>query len=192
MFKERDIKRLKEKGIDLKAAEQQIGFLKNGFPFMKLARAATINQGIKKLNNKQVNDYVEKFEKAGSLGRIKFIPASGAATRMFKALFEFDELFRQSNYDPNILSREAYKHVKECFDRIKDFAFYHELEKEVKKSGTSLINALNNKDYHIILSALLGDKGMNYGSLPKGLLTFHRYGNHSRTAVEEHLVEGSG
>jgi hypothetical protein len=111
---------------------------------------------------------------------------------MFKALFEFDELFRQSNYDPKILSNEAYKHVKECFDRIRDFAFYPELEKTVRKSGTTLPDALKNKDYHIVLSSLLGKEGMNYGNLPKGLLTFHRYGNQFRTAVEEHLVEGSG
>jgi hypothetical protein len=192
MFKERDNKQLKEKGIDLKAAEQQTGFLRKGFPFMKLAKAATIHQGIKKLDDKQLKENIRKYEASGGLNRVKFVPASGAATRMFKALFEFDALFRQSNYDPKILSREAYKHVKECFDRIKDFAFYPELEKAVSKSETTLANAMKNKDYHIILSALLGNNGMNYGNLPKGLLTFHRYGLHSRTAVEEHLVEGSG
>jgi len=192
MFKERDIKQLKAKGIDLKAAEQQIGFFKKGFPFMRLAKAATTHQGIKKLNDKLLKEYIGKYEEAGGLNRVKFIPASGAATRMFKALFEFDELFRQSNYDPKILSREAYKHVKECFDQIKDFAFYPELEKSVSKSGTTLANAMKNKDYHIVLSSLLGNTGLNYGNLPKGLLTFHRYDHHSRAAVEEHLVEGAG
>jgi hypothetical protein len=192
MFKERDNKQLKEKGIDLKAAEQQIGFLKKGFPFMKLAKAATTQQGIKRLTDKQIKEFVAKYEKAGETNCVKFIPASGAASRMFKALFEFDELFRQSNYDPKILSREAYKHVKECFDRIKDFAFYPELEKAVAKSGTTLVDAMGKKNYHIIVDSLLGGDGMNYGNLPKGLLTFHRYDHNSRTAVEEHLVEGSG
>lgn len=192
MFKENDLKQLKAKDLAVKAAEQQIGFLKKGFPFMRLARAATIQNGIKKLNDKQLNDYISIYEKASHFDRIKFVPASGAATRMFKALFEFDDLFRQSNYDPKILSKEAYKHVKECFDRIHEFAFYPELEKAVSKSETTLENALNNKDYHILLSSLLGNSGMNYGNLPKGLLTFHRYGKQSRTAIEEHLVEGSG
>jgi hypothetical protein len=192
MFKERDSKQLKEKGIDIRVAEQQIGFLRKGFPFMKLAKAATLQHGIKKLTDKQLKDYILKYDGAEGLSRVKFVPASGAATRMFKALFEFDELFKQSNYDPKILSKEAYKHVKECFDRIKDFAFYHELEKTVSKSGSTLSNAFLNKNYHIVLSSLLSGKGMNYGSLPKGLLAFHRYGDHFRTAVEEHLVEGSG
>lgn len=192
MFKERDAKQLKEKGIDIRIAEQQIGFLRKGFPFMKLAKAATIPQGIKKLTEKQIKEYIARYEDAGDLVRVKFVPASGAATRMFKALFEFDELFRQSNYDPKILSKEAYKHVKECFDRIKDFAFYPDLEESVGKSGTTVLKAVNGKDYHIVLSSLLGKDGMNYGSLPKGLLVFHRYEKHSRTAVEEHLVEGAG
>jgi len=192
MFNERDAKQLKEKGIDIPTAEQQIGFLRKGFPFMKLAKAATLQQGIKKLSEKQLNKFINRYDSAENLSRIKFVPASGAATRMFKALFEFDELFRQSNYDPKILSKEAYRHVKECFDRIRDFAFYADLEKSVGKTGTTVINALNNKDYHIVLSSLLGDPGMHYGNLPKGLLVFHRYDNHTRTAVEEHLVEGSG
>ncbi len=192
MFQERDIKQLKEKGIDIRVAEQQIGFLRKGFPFMKLAKASTIQQGIKKLTDKQLKEYVDKYDRAENLNRVKFVPASGAATRMFKALFEFDELFRQSNYDAKILSNDAYKHVKECFDRIKDCAFYGELDKAVGKSGTTITDALKNKNYHIVLSSLLGKEGMNYGNLPKGLLAFHRYGNQYRTAVEEHLVEGSG
>lgn len=192
MFNERDAKQLKEKGIDIPMAEQQIGFLRKGFPFMKLAKAATLQQGIKELSEKQLSKYISRYDSTENLSRVKFVPASGAATRMFKAMFEFDELFKQSNYDPKILSKEAYKHVKECFDRIRDFAFYPDLEKSVGKTGTTVINALNNKDYHIVLSSLLGDPGMHYGSLPKGLLVFHRYDKHTRTAVEEHLVEGSG
>jgi hypothetical protein len=192
MFKDRDSKQLKEKGIDIHTAEKQIGFLRKGFPFMKLAKASTIQQGIKRLTDKQLKEFIAKYDDTEGMNRVKFVPASGAATRMFKALFEFDELFRQSNYDPKILCRDAYKHVKECFDRIRDFAFYPELEKSVGKSGTTVSNAMHNKDFHIVLSSLLSKEGMNYGNLPKGLLAFHRYGNHFRTAIEEHLVEGSG
>jgi hypothetical protein len=192
MFKDKDEKQLKERGISLKVAEQQIGFLTKGFPFMKLTKAATIQQGIRRLDDIQIKNFVDQYDRAEGISKMKFVPASGAATRMFKALFEFDELFRQSNFDPKILLRDAYKHVKECFDRIKDFAFYPELEKTVGKSGKTMTSVLDKKDYHIILSALLGNDGMNYGNLPKGLLTFHKYDHHSRTAVEEHLVEGAG
>jgi hypothetical protein len=193
MFSEKDIKQLKERGIDIQVAKQQIEFLKKGFPYVKLACAATINNGIKKLTEKQLQDYFNKYENARQLNRIKFIPASGAATRMFKALYEFDELFRQSNFDPKILSNEAYRHVKECFDRLKDFAFYPQLEKIINKSGTSLNEAMKNREYHIILSSILSNEGLNYGNLPKGLISFHRYDDdETRTAVEEHLVEGAG
>jgi hypothetical protein len=192
MFKEKDLKLFKEKGIDIREAEQQIGYLKKGFPYMKLAKAATINQGIKKASETQLKEFVRNYEHASGVTCIKFVPASGAATRMFKALFEFDELFRQSGYDPKILTRDAYKHVKECFDRLINFAFYPELEKAVVKAGNNVASAMQNKDYHIILSSLLREEGMNYGNLPKGLLTFHRYKQHSRAAVEEHLVEGQG
>jgi hypothetical protein len=192
MFKERDLKQLKEKGIDISLAEQQMGFLRKGFPFKRLTKAAILQHGIKKLTDKQLNEYIAAYDQHVDLHRVKFVPASGAATRMFKALFEFDELFRQSNLDPGIISKDAYKHVKECFERIRDFAFYGELEKSVSKSGSTLQEAMRKKDYHVILSSLLGRDGMNYGNLPKGLLTFHRYGSHTRTAVEEHLVEGAG
>lgn len=192
MFTERDFKQLKERGIDVKEAEKQYNYLRKGFPFMKLAKAATIKNGIRKLSDQQLKNYIDLYEKSGSLKKLKFVPASGAATRMFKALYEFDELFRQSNFDSKILSREAYKHVKECFERISDFAFYPELEKSVQKTGTTLATAMKSKNYHIILSSLLGTGGLNYGNLPKGILTFHKYNHYLRTAVEEHLVEGSG
>jgi hypothetical protein len=192
MFREKEINQLREKGITPGEAELQIEYLKKGFPFVKLAKAAVLKQGIKKLTDKQMKDSIRTYEESKGLNRIKFVPASGAATRMFKALFEFDELFRQSNYDVHILSKDAYKHVKECFDRIGDFAFYNLLETTIEKKGILLKDVLSKKDYHKILSALLGQDGLNYGNLPKGLLVFHRYADGVRTAVEEHLVEGSG
>jgi hypothetical protein len=191
MFREKDLAQLRGKGIATKEAESQIAYLRKGFPYMKLARAATINHGIKQLDDKQIKDYIQIYEGAG-LTKIKFVPASGAATRMFKALFEFDELFRQSNFDARILSKDAYKHVKECFDRIRDFAFYDQLETMVEKTGIKLNDAMQKKNYHIILSSLLGEEGLGYGNLPKGLLIFHRYDHTVRSAVEEHLVEGAG
>ncbi len=192
MFTERDLKQLKNRGINSRDAEKQIEYLRKGFPFMKLAKAATINNGIKKLNEAQVKEFTKIYESSPGLKKLKFVPASGAATRMFKALFEFDELFRQSGFDGKVLTREAYRHVKECFERIHDFAFYPELEKAVEATGTTVDKALKKNDLHIVLSSLLSSEGMNYGNLPKGILTFHRYGIHTRTAVEEHLVEGSG
>lgn len=192
MFSEKDIIRLSELGISRQDAESQIKYLRKGFPFMKLAKAATVRNGIKKLNDAQIKDFSRIYEEAKELAGIKFIPASGAATRMFKALFEFDELFRQSDFDARILTKDAYKHVKECFERIADFAFFNELDAKALKMGARLKDLMQKKDYHKILAALLKEEGLNYGNLPKGLLIFHRYKDGVRTAVEEHLVEGCG
>ena len=192
MFREKDIRLLKEKGIDIKTAEQQIKSLRSGFPFMRLTRAAGVGKGIIKVGEEQKKYYTQLYDEADHLERVKFVPASGAASRMFKALFEFDELFKQNNYNAKILLNEAYKHVKECFDRITDFAFYPLLEKKVSKHGTSINEAIKKGNYHIILASLLGEEGLNYGTLPKGLIVFHRYGNQLRTAFEEHMVEGGG
>jgi hypothetical protein len=191
MFRDKDIQQLRERGIDLKEAERQVHYLRKGFPFMKLAKAASINNGIKHLSDEQLERFVRIFEKASDLQRIKFVPASGAATRMFKAMFEFDDSFRQSGFDPKILSKDAYKHVAECFSRLEDFAFYRELKETVSKNGDDIKRVMQERDYHKVLNALLDKDGMNYGSLPKGLLTFHRYEKSTRSAVEEHLVEGA-
>ena len=144
------------------------------------------------LNNKQIHDFATLYESAKNLERIKFIPASGAASRMFKALFEFDESFKQANFDSKTLSKEAYKHVKEFFDRIHEFAFYDDLNQALKKTGKTIDELIRRNEYHLILAGLLEEKGLNYGKLPKGLLKFHRYGKQCRTAIEEHLVEGAG
>jgi len=192
MFHDKDLRQLEARGIHKKLAEEQILSLRKGFPFLQLSRAATINQGIKKLSDKELLSYIQLYDKEKELSRLKFVPASGAATRMFKALFEFDEGFRQSNNDPLLIKKEAYKQVKECFDNLEKFAFFGELEAAVSIGGSDVSSAVKKRDYHLILNALLGEEGMNYGNLPKGLLTFHKYPNGTRTAVEEHLVEGAG
>jgi hypothetical protein len=192
MFREKDLTQLKEKGVTAREADLQIEYLRKGFPYMKLSKAATINHGINKLGEKELKEFIDVYDKSANLVKVKFVPASGAATRMFKALFEFDELFKQSGYDARILNKEAYKHVKECFDRISDFAFSNLLAGALEKKGYKVTELLKKKDYHHVLAALLGEEGLNYGNLPKGLLAFHRYDGEARTAVEEHLVEGSG
>ncbi len=192
MFKEKDIQQLKAKGIDPKEAEKQIGYFKKGFPYMRLVKAASIGQGIIRLTQDQLKEYADKYSFAKNIDIIKFVPASGAASRMFKALYEFDESFKQANFDAKTLSKEAYRHVKEFFDRITEFAFYDDLNIVLKKQGNNLDELLKKNKFHLILSGLLDKEGLNYGNLPKGLLKFHRYNGYSRTPVEEHMAEGAG
>lgn len=171
MFSEKDLEQIKARGTSLETINQQIEHFKNGFPYLNVIKAATIGDGIIKLSDDEVTKYAKDFDAhANRLQLLKFVPASGAATRMFKSLFSAKD---EGKID---------KSVTEFLERLKGFAFYQ-----------SLVNVMKTEmaDYQDVLTYLLTDKGLDYGSLPKGLLEFHAYENGSRTPAEEHLVEGA-
>lgn len=171
MFSDKDLQQIESRGADLATINQQIENFKTGFPFMNVIKAATIGDGMIKLEEEDVEKYKQIFDnQADSLDLLKFVPASGAATRMFKSLFSAKD---EGKFD---------KSVTEFLERLKGFAFYDSL---IKAIGSE------NADAQTILDYLLTDKGLDYGSLPKGLLEFHAYGDTSRTPAEEHLVEGA-
>ncbi len=170
MFLEKDFSQIHELGIDLETVYQQINDFKEGFPFMQLQKAATLNDGVLKLSNEELEKYTALYEKkVAKLTALKFVPASGAATRMFKSLFSFLE------------EDKSDKSTDQFFDKLSDFAFADDLKKILPQ----------NADNKTIVDYYLTRKGLEYGTLPKGLLKFHRYENESRTALEEHLVEGA-
>lgn len=168
------------RGSDVSVIKNQIEDFKSGFPFLNLDRPATIGDGIIKLTSQQIDDFVSQYEsQAKGLSLLKFVPASGAATRMFKELFEF------------VSGRELNAGTQKFIDGIKDFAFFDELSESLKKQGNDIESLLEAKDYKTILNALLEDNGLGYGSLPKGLLSFHLEDGQSKTPIEEHLIEGA-
>lgn len=170
MFLEKDFSQINELGIDLETVYQQINDFKEGFPFMQLQKAATLNDGVMKLTEEQLESFTALYEKKVSkLVPLKFVPASGAATRMFKSLFSYLE------------EGKSDKSTDQFFDKLHDFAFAEDLKKILPE----------NADNQTIVDYYLTRKGLDYGSLPKGLLKFHKYENESRTALEEHLVEGA-
>ncbi|MFL0162270.1 DUF4301 family protein [Aquirufa salirivi] len=163
-----DLTLLEKKGIKPSEVQKQIDYFKQGFPWMKLDRAASIGNGIIHLSDADVDRYVKRFEEAKkTMSILKMVPASGAATRMFKSLFE-----HLSETKPN-------KESSVFFDRLSEFAFAPELKKLLPEWSTE----------QEILENLLLNKGLDYGSLPKGLLSFHYYEDEVRTPLEEHLVE---
>ena len=170
MFLEKDFSQIHELGIDLETVYQQINDFKEGFPFMQLQKAATINDGVLKLSNEELEKYTALYEKkVAKLVPLKFVPASGAATRMFKSLFSFLE------------EGKSDKSTDQFFDKLSNFAFADDLKKILPQDA----------DNKTIVDYYLTRKGLEYGTLPKGLLKFHQYENESRTALEEHLVEGA-
>ena len=188
MFSKEDLAQLHARGISQGDAEQQVENFRKGFPFLRVVRPATPGKGIRLLDDKTADDLAATFDRfEGTL--LKFTPASGAASRMFKALFEAEEVLARGG-EPDFESK-AMKPVKEFFDRLPDFAFFDELKALLTKQNISCDSAADKKTQLAILQALLGDGGMRYGTLPKGLLKFHRYPGGARTAVEEHLVEAA-
>ncbi len=174
--------KITEQGMSKENVEIQLRNFEEGFPFLPIKAAATIGDGIIVLDESELAELQTSYpEKAKSKKVVKFVPASGAASRMFKDLFAFLE------GDGNI---EKSPFVQKFIRDIKKFAFYSDLDKSMQEAGSSISLAIENKDFKSIISQLLEDEGLGYGQLPKGLLKFHHYSDHDRTPTYEHFVEG--
>jgi hypothetical protein len=187
-FSEEDRARLSEKGISPEKARQQIETFQEGIPFVSLSRAAVVGDGIIQLSSEQ-QDHLRKHynEHRNKLRVLKFIPASGAASRMFKDLFAF-----LSEYNPettslsDFLNRPGQKAIKTFYEGLEHFPFYDEIYKAIPANTGSIGEILYN-----FVSQMLTESGNNYGFYPKGLLPFHRYGKLTATPFREHLKEGT-
>ena len=176
---------LKEKGISEEKIAEQLAAFEKGFPYLKLYAAASAEQGILQPDADEQQKYLDSWDAYMETGKkvVKFVPASGAASRMFKNLFEFvDASYEEPQTD----------FEKTFFANLDKFAFYQELDATCRKTtGKTVQELLDGRRYKDIVRNLLLPEGMNYGALPKGLLTFHKYEAGNRTPVEEHLVEGA-
>ena len=176
---------LAAKGITEEQITRQLDCFKKGFPYLKLAAAASVDNGILSPDGDALKLYLRVWDTYIQSERkvVKFVPASGAASRMFKNLFGFLE----AEYNEPQTDFE-----KEFFAKIQKFAFYEDLNAACQKTaGKDIPTLLADGQYKPVVAALLGEAGLNYGQLPKGLLKFHRYDQGARTPVEEHLVEGA-
>ena len=175
MFTEEDIAQIEGRGADLETVQAQVERFKKGFPWMKIVAPATPGNGIKVLSEEDARESVDYYHRASFEGSCKFVPASGAASRMFKDMFAGLEKLKAGEDLP------ADAPGAKLAARIKDFAFYDE---------ALFGEPDNSRAYRMkVLSRLLGDEGLAYGSKPKGVLKFHRYPSEVRTAIAEHLVE---
>lgn len=182
---EQDLKQIAARGITEQQVEHQLEQFKTGFPFLKLEAAAAIGNGIVAPDASQREEYIKAWEDYKASGRkiVKFVPASGAASRMFKNMFAFVD----APYDKPTTDFE-----KEYFDNIKKFAFREALCDQCKKNeGKNIKTLLEEGSYKAIARNMLAKDGLNYGNLPKGLLLFHNYEDGPRTPMEEHLVEAA-
>ncbi|OPZ98464.1 MAG: hypothetical protein BWY72_00819 [Bacteroidetes bacterium ADurb.Bin416] len=185
MFTESDLQQLKDKGISQSAIEAQLQHFKQGFPYLELQGSATPGHGMLVPDEADEAAWLAAWQGflKGSGRVLKFVPASGAASRMFKDLYTFLDAAYEV---PTTKAEVAF------FKGIKDFAFYEALEVACRRNEGTGIDALVAKGaYKAVVRNLLMPQGLNYGALPKGLLLFHRYPGAPRTSVVEHLVEGA-
>ena len=169
MFTEKDLHQIEQHGLTREAVERQIENFRRGFPFLKVVRASSPGDGVVVVDDAAADAAQARYEQAAhGLSVVKFVPASGAATRMFKELFEF------------VNEGKRGKGIDTLLENIERFAFWPEL-KAVLPEGA---------DDRTVVSCIV-KQGLNYGQKPKGLVTFHAYPDGARKAVEEHLVEGA-
>ncbi|MDR2407519.1 MAG: DUF4301 family protein [Bacteroidales bacterium] len=188
MFSNNDLIQILQHGITQKSADRQLNIVKQQKVNLTVVKPALKQDGLLVFNQQEINDIIANYTAQIEGEKImKFIPSSGAATRMFKDLFIAMEHLAKNNS-----ANELQYTVLTFFDKLPDFAFFETLKTCMANDGINIDVLLSEKNYLPILSYLLTEKGLNYGKLPKGLLLFHRYPLHVRTALEEHLVEAAG
>ena len=176
---------LAEKGISEEQIAAQLQTFEKGFPFLRLKAAASVGNGILSPSEEARKHYVAAWDAYKQSGKkiCKFVPASGAASRMFKNMFEFLD----APYDVPATDFE-----KAFFAGIHKFAFFEALDAAcVKNNGCGVDALVAAGNYKEVVACMLQPKGLNYGQLPKGLLLFHKYAEGARTPLEEHLVEAA-
>ena len=177
MLRKEDLKQIEQRGSTAAAVEEQIERFKKGFPWMKIVAPATPERGIQVLDEAQAEAAVKYYEAARINGKCKFVPASGAASRMFKDLFSGLDALKEGKG----LSDDA--PAAKFVDNIQKFAFY-----TPELFGENVYTC--EKYRQDVLSKTLTDEGLGYGAKPKGVLKFHKYTDGEiRTAFAEHLVE---
>ncbi|MGJ5642680.1 DUF4301 family protein [Formosa sp. S-31] len=193
-FSEQDLKQIDNKGLTLKKIDRQISQFKNGIPFVKLASAAVVNHGILQLTDEDRKSYAKLYDsKRNDLDVVKFVPASGAATRMFKTLFNY-----VSNHNPDSdESLNSYINKHKDLDLslflvgMDKLPFYDLVMEEIHKSYPDYNEYDGDKQKWLFVKTMLDEKHLDYGSYPKGLLPFHKYNERITTAFEEHLFESA-
>ena len=176
MFEQNDVRQIEERGSSVSEVEAQVERFRKGFPWLEIIAPATPGNGIRVLGDKAAEEAVTYYENASVAGKCKFVPASGAASRMFKDIFAGLSALEDGK-DPG-----ADSSVGKLASAIEKFAFY-----TPETFGTPEDSA----DYRRnVAEKVLTDNGLGYGSKPKGVIRFHRYPDgECRTAFAEHLIE---
>ncbi|MCX6286030.1 MAG: DUF4301 family protein [Bacteroidetes bacterium] len=193
MFSDSDFTQISERGMTVEALEPQISHFIHGFPFIDLAKPATSGDGIVCPGEEDKKKFISWFDQSiEGLEVVKFVPASGAASRMFKQLFEFRETYEAGTSGEALFNKDnGFNSVRYFITHLEEIAFYGELSLKLEGNGLSLNELINKHDYNTIIDHVLTAQGLDYSNLPKGLIRFHDYPDGARTSAEEHMVEAA-
>jgi len=196
IFTDQDVRQIEEHGLTLEEMNRQLEIFKMPLPYLDLHRPCTAGDGINLIDPKKMQALIETYEReAPKHSCLKFVPASGAASRMFKVLLSF--LNREKEIIREPIAVEADEGKKDARDLLtfmdgaRQFAFLEDLKSVLSRNDLDIDTLLEKGQFTEIIRFLLNESGLNYAGLPKGLLKFHGYPEGSRTAFEEHLVEAA-
>lgn len=183
-----DLEQLSKKGISERKVKDQIDTFKEGIPFVQLEKAVTVGEGISKFTSEEEKQLIARFDKAqGEMELLKFVPASGAASRMFRALFNFLEAFDPSEESlDDYLKRTGDTDMKTFSEGLTDLPFYKIVQHRISGKASS-----KDGEVYLFVKEMMSEDALNYGFYPKGLIPFHNYGDHTATPFEEHLKEAA-
>ncbi len=188
----RTIEQIKEHGLTIEEVERQLGLFTKGIPSLKINRPATVGDGIISLDERERARYKKLYDQTVLKGLriMKFVPASGAASRMFRdletMLNDHDEIGEAELH----LDSDPARFSKTFIKNITSFAFWHDLCEALKADGLDANRLLEKKTYRPLIEYTLTDKGLGYSSMPKALIQFHGYEDGPKTSLEEHFHEG--
>ena len=192
-FSDKDIEQITERGLTVNKVRSQIELLRKGVPYVDIKRAATINDGILQLNDKERDHMITRFEKKrNDLSIVKFVPASGAATRMFKMLFNFlDEYDPKKETINSYINKHKKKELSVFLVGLEKLPFFEEVVSKLHKVMPNFNDLSYDQQRYEFVKIMLDEEHLNYSYYPKGLLPFHRYKDNVSTAFEEHLFEAA-
>jgi len=193
MFTEKNLRQIELHGLSKEEINRQLLIFKNGIPFSNVVAAASADNGIQILSEREQHELATLFETSkDQLKLLKFVPASGAATRMFKFLHRFLEDFdpEKNNID-QFLEQQENRNLKIFLESIKDFAFSDLVEDKLKSHSPYFENLSEGEKYFQYVKEMFYKEGLDFSNTPKGLVPFHKYAGEYRTAFEEQLYEAA-
>ncbi|TRO67176.1 DUF4301 family protein [Christiangramia sabulilitoris] len=192
-FSEKDILQIEEKRIATNEVEEQIGIFKRGNIKVNITEAATIGNGISQVDSAEKRELIDYYNEAReNHSIIKFVPASGAASRMFKALHNFNDNFNPEKHElREYLDSTGDSDLRRFFNHIEQLPFYEHALKKAKENHSEYDDISHDARYKVLVKTILEPDGLYLSNLPKGLVPFHKYQLHIATAFEEHLLEAA-